>query len=458
MPPHAAGELCSHDGAALVDLDVVLAATEGVLNDAFHFEQIALTHVLRFAKVIRSQVLPAEEYISPRFGQGARRRNRFCLAFLALLIATVDANAGDLRVGPGARAWAEAGRGAIRGITIGPIESGLHPGRGYGSAPYRRTLTETEELGATWVSLTPFGRVADLAPSGVSLTFEQPFEENRVAVGRAIDQAHEAGLKVLLVPHLWVESGGWRGELDPGSDDDWSRFARSYRDFLLAWARVAREHGADMLALGVELRSLVTTAHAESFVALAREVRALYPGLLTYASNWDDVDDAVPLGEVDLIGVNAFFPLTEQSGASTEELLRGGERVAERLRAVAERWQKPVVLTEFGYTTRADPALRPWEWPDRMSHVTVDEAAQARAYYGLLAPLMNEPWLAGAFVWRLYADPQDLSQEAEWGFSPRGKLAELVLRDAYAAHWAADPPWPIGESLFRDAAELTGIF
>ena len=116
------------------------------------------------------------------------------------------------------------------------------------------------------------------------------------------------------------------------------------------------------------------------------------------------------------------------------------------------------MLTEFGYTTRADPALRPWEWPDRMSHVTVDEAAQARAYYGLLAPLMNEPWLAGAFVWRLYADPQDLSQEAEWGFSPRGKLAELVLRDAYAAHWAADPPWPIGESLFRDAAELTGIF
>jgi hypothetical protein len=375
-----------------------------------------------------------------------------------MLLATAQARPSDLRVGPGARAWTEAARGAIRGITIGPIESGLHPGKGYGSDAYRRTLGETRALGANWVSLTPFGRVRDLSPTGVSLTFEQPFEDNRIAVGRAIDQAHAAGLRVLLVPHLWVESGEWRGEIDPGSDDAWRRWSESYGAFLRAWAVVARDHGADMLALGVELRTWVTTAHAESFVALTHEVRALYPGLLTYASNWDDVDDAVVLGELDLIGVNAFFPLTEHSGASTEELLEGGEHVAARLREVAERWGKPIVLTEFGYTTRADPALRPWEWPDKMSHVVVDEEAQASAYFGLLAPLMNEPWLAGAFMWRLYADPDDLSQEAEWGFSPRGKRAELVLRDAYAAHWAADPPWPVGQSLFRDTAEIPGIF
>lgn len=385
-------------------------------------------------------------------------RSAALFPFLGVLFATTRVLAVDLHVGPGASGWAEAGHGAIRGITVGPIENALHPNKGYGSAPYRRTLDETIALGASWVSLTPFGRVWDLSPSGVSLTFEQPFEENRVAVGRAIDQAHAAGLKVLLVPHLWVESGGWRGELEPGDDAAWARWSESYAGFLRAWAAVARDHHVEMLALGVELRSWVTTTRAESFVLLAREIRKLYPGLLTYASNWDDVDDAVLLGELDLIGVNAFFPLTERPGASVEELMQGGARVAERLRGVAERWGKPIVLTEFGYTTRTDPALRPWEWPDSMSHVTVDEQAQADAYFGLLAPLMNEPWLAGAFVWRLYADPEDLSQEAEWGFSPRGKLAELVLRDAYAARWASDPPWPVGQSLFLDAADLPGIF
>ena len=38
-------------------------------------------------------------------------------------------------------------RGAIRGMTIGPIESSLHPGLGYGSEAYQRTLRETRRLG-----------------------------------------------------------------------------------------------------------------------------------------------------------------------------------------------------------------------------------------------------------------------------------------------------------------------
>ncbi len=34
----------------LIDLDVVLAAAESVLNDTLHFEKIALTHVLRLIR------------------------------------------------------------------------------------------------------------------------------------------------------------------------------------------------------------------------------------------------------------------------------------------------------------------------------------------------------------------------------------------------------------------------
>ena len=74
-----------------------------------------------------------------------------------------------------------------------------------------------------------------------------------------------------------------------------------------------------------------------------------------------------------------------------------------------------------------------------MTHVTLDEAAQAAAYRGLVAPLLEERGFAGFFVWRVYADPDDVSQEAPWGFSPRGKQAELIVRDAFAARWACDP-------------------
>jgi hypothetical protein len=76
-----------------------------------------------------------------------------------------------------------------------------------------------------------------------------------------------------------------------------------------------------------------------------------------------------------------------------------------------------------------------------MSGIVVDEVAQARAYRALIAPLLDEPDFAGFFVWRVYADPDDVSQEAAWGFSPRAKRAEVVMRDAFAARWEVDPWW-----------------
>jgi hypothetical protein len=128
------------------------------------------------------------------------------------------------------------------------------------------------------------------------------------------------------------------------------------------------------------------------------------------------------------------------------------------VKELAELWQKPVMFNEFGYTARADPALRPWEWPDRMSGVKVDARAQASAYRGLLAGMLQSPQLVGGFVWRLYADPDDLSQEAEWGFSPRGRQAELFLRDAFWGRWASDTADLGRGGLFRPAAQIPGVY
>ena len=86
----------------------------------------------------------------------------------------------------------------------------------------------------------------------------------------------------------------------------------------------------------------------------------------------------------------------------------------------------------------------------------VDQRAQAEAYRALIAPFLDARWCAGFFVWRFYADPDDVSQEAEWGFSPRGKLAELVLRDAFTARWAADGPRVVGDELGRQRARTPG--
>jgi len=357
---------------------------------------------------------------------------------------------------PGADAWQRAEIGGVRGITVGPIENGYHPGVGYGSPAYARTLREARAMGATWVAITPFGRAAGLACAGVDWTFEAPYAKNRRDVERAIDMAHADGLRVLLVPQLWLESpGAWRGEIDPGTDGGWARWSESYERFILGWARVAEDARAEMFSVGVELRSWVTTPRAPSFEAIVANVRRAYHGLVTYSANWDDVEHTVILGQLDVIGINGFYPLAEQPGASEDLLSDGGRAVRVKVHALAQRWQRPVLFTETGYTTRADPAVRPWEWPEALGGVRPNERAQEIAYRALLGPMLDEPDFAGFFVWRVYADPDDVSQEPPWGFSPRGKRAELVVRDAFASRWACDPWW---RPAWGDGAFVPGVY
>jgi hypothetical protein len=256
-----------------------------------------------------------------------------------------------------------------------------------------------------------------------------------------------------LVPHLWVETGDWRGHISPKTAAGWRQWVKAYADFAITWAKIAQASQVDLLAVGVELRSWVTTSHAPEFLPVIEQIRKAYQGPLTYAANWDDVHDTVIWDHLDLIGINAFYPLASQEGATDVELAAGAKRIAGETRRLAERWGKPILFTEFGYTTRNDPAVRPWEWPEHLSNVRINELDQARAYRALLGAMIPEPWFVGVFVWRLYADPGDVSQEPEWGFSPRGKLAELELVDAFRAHWGADGPRREGTALGRFAVE-----
>jgi hypothetical protein len=314
--------------------------------------------------------------------QGARRR-------LSLVQREPHPSVTPLRarLPSGFRGWRDAGLAPVRGMTIGPIESQLQPGRGYGSVAFDTTLGEVQRLGGGWISLTVFGRVWDKRSAGVELSFEQPAQDVRRAVARSVQMAHRRGLRVLLVPHLWLESGEWRAEMDPGNDARFERWAESYGRFVLSWAEVAEASGVDVFASGVELRSWVTTARAPSFVELLGKIRARYSGLLTYAANWDDAEDTVVWGQLDLIGINAFYPLHWEDNATWQQVEAGGLRVAEQVEALARLHEKPVVFTEFGYTTRKDTEIKPWLWPEELGRVEVNQTSQARAYAALLGAM-----------------------------------------------------------------------
>ena len=68
-----------------------------------------------------------------------------------------------------------------------------------------------------------------------------------------------------------------------------------------------------------------------------------------------------------------------------------------------------------------------------------DPHEQARALSALFDAFLPEPWFSGFFVWRYYANLDDVSQEHAWGFSPHGKVAEPMLEQVFHWDWAVDP-------------------
>ena len=341
--------------------------------------------------------------------------------------------------GPGA--WRDSGVGGARGITVGPIENGYHPGVGYGSPAYERTLDEAVAMRRDLGRHHPVRPRRQTWPAGRRPHLRGPVRRQPGRILRAIAQAHARGLRVMLVPHLWVESGEWRALIDPKTDAGWTAWAASYRAFVLAWAAVAEAADADLFSAGVELRSWVTTPARRASRAIIADVRRVYHGLSRTRRTGTTSTRRVILGDLDVIGINAFYPLADHEAPRTQSCSRAAARVRDKVHALAEAWRKPVLFTEIGYTTRADPAVRPWEWPDAMKGVVRDSPRRRRPTARSSRPLLDEPDFAGFFVWRVYGDPDDVSQEAEWGFSPRGKLAELVVRDAFAARWAGDGGW-----------------
>jgi len=335
-------------------------------------------------------------------------------------------------------AWAQHQPAAIRGVTVGPIESSQQPGRGYGTPYTEALLDDLAARGVNWISVTPFGRIWSLQSTNIRLDFEAPYADNRLSLQRMVEQAHARGIRVLLIPHLWVETGGWRGEIDPGSDAGWLAYQESYRHFLMTWARDAGRWGVDALSIGVECKSW-SGRFAPYWHGLIAEVRGEFRGLLTYSANWDEVEDVIFWDRLDLIGVNAFYPLADHDDAEYAEYVAHAERALAGLGEIARTLDMPALLIEVGYTTRKNAAVQPWLWPDDMQDVVIDEWEQARALTALIEAAVKHEWIAGLFIWRYYANLDDVSQEAGWGFCPHAKLAERALDAMYRQVWAADP-------------------
>jgi len=296
-------------------------------------------------------------------------------------------------------------------------------------------LDPIQSLGADWISQTPFGWVASVSTPAVTVSsggsktswgFWGETDEGLMETARL---ARERGIQTLLKPHLWIRGGQWVGEIEMRSERDWKTWFDSYEAFILHYARLAERERMEGLAVGTELPK--ASRRAGDWRRIIARVREVYHGPLTYCANWHEAEDVDFWGDVDFIGVQAYYPLTKSAKPKTEEIRAVWSPIVARLRALSERTGKRIVFTEVGYRSVAGSLGEPWNWDVGGE---VDLEIQRDAYRAMFESVWAEPWFGGTFVWKWHPKLGALGPavgRAQRDFTPQGKPALAVVREYY---------------------------
>jgi hypothetical protein len=311
--------------------------------------------------------------------------------------------------------------------------------RGYGTEASAEALDHLQGLGVGWISLTPFGFMTSVSSTQIrgehlpDADLPSGAERSRKVVEVA-RQARERGIKSVLKPHIWIRGGEWRGRIVPENESgavDWESWWSSYEKWIVFWARVAAEAKIESFVVGVELHTALQN-DAGRFIEIIEKVRNVFDGEVHYAGNWNEpVPDEIWLA-LDAVGVQFYPPLADTFEVPLPEIRRTMKRYLAEWSDVAERNDRPLILTEVGYRSAVSAASHPNAWPERTrgKYAKPDARLQHDLYHILMAELGSLPRLKGVFVWKYFTD-RDTDEEGPEGFSLRGKPAETVLGAAY---------------------------
>ncbi|TVZ55428.1 hypothetical protein OD91_0676 [Lutibacter sp. Hel_I_33_5] len=220
------------------------------------------------------------------------------------------------------------------------------------------------------------------------------------ALIKGIQKSHEKGLFVMLKPHLWMSSG-WRSNINFKNKSDWDSWFKNYRINILHYAKMAQKTNSELYCIGTELRSSLKH-QPKKWLALIKEIKSMYSGKLTYAANWDDPHNFSEFWEeMDYIGIQGYYPLTENSEPNLEEIKNGWDKHIKTLKALSKSYNKQILFTEVGYRNDYSATVKPWEWGNSFQQLTKKKSdrTQQLAYEALFQKLWKEDWFAGLFPW-----------------------------------------------------------
>ncbi len=291
----------------------------------------------------------------------------------------------------------------------------------------RNPMPAVRQVGAEWIAVIPY---AYTRPGEAKVHFSglrwQWWGESREGARETLLLAKRHDLKVLFKPQVYVPRS-WTGAIDFDTEAEWKAWEEDYERYILPLAEIAQKHGADMFCIGTEFKAS-SRKRPQFWKALIRKVRKRYDGPLTYAANWDEYKRVPFWPELDYIGIDAYFPLVDQSSPTVDEIRRAWQPHLTDLSRFARKQRKSILFTEYGYLSVDGCTWNTWELEARLDQLSINEQAQANALQALYETFQHEPWWAGGFLWKWFPNMRGHEGYPAKDYTPQGKLGEEVVR------------------------------
>mmetsp|Transcript_14313 Transcript_14313/g.33433 ORF Transcript_14313/g.33433 Transcript_14313/m.33433 type:complete len:350 (-) Transcript_14313:119-1168(-) len=290
-----------------------------------------------------------------------------------------------------------------------------------------RNTTETNYLSLSFAWFQPSVDVPGPIYRGPKTPTDQ-------AIRTVVARARSLGMKAMLRPLVdpdWRNKGThgtWRGQIGRNfTSAQWAVWFSSYRDMLLHYVQLGVDLQLEQLCIGGEL---IAASHQEDgWRKLVSEVRTLTHARLMYAANHGNELDVKWFDAVDVIGIDAYYPLAPSILTPTiDDLKQAWLPIVWSLGNLSKTTQRPIVFAEVGYCSANETNVDPAHCYET-SQVDNPEA-QVVAYEALFESFYPQDWFLGVYWWSWGADPTEGGSQ-DRSFTPKGKPASDVMKKWY---------------------------
>ena len=298
-----------------------------------------------------------------------------------------------------------------------------------------KVIDEMHNSGVQYVEIVITRYMNDLHDRGIYVDSQKTPTDDSVA--HVISYIKKKGMTPILKPHVDLYSGDWRGEIGKYySTQDWKDFFWNYTQFITHYADLANKHGAtNIFNVGTELDG--TEGHSDEWREVIRNVRKELPAhtQILYGCNWyPDVNAVNWWDAVDLIGVDAYYPLSQKTNPSLSELKSAWKPIMDNLHQTSKKFgNKKIVFAEAGYASYPDAAKH----PNLCCYGSNDNDLQARLYQAFFEEVWGQPWFGGVFWWDWDAYKSDTDYWST-NFDTLGKPAQSIYESYYKGHSMED--------------------